>query len=198
MQTGRLHPLSPVQHSVYLELRLSTRKRQKVGSKSSLWKLTTMSRWRSRPKKMSSLARARVDQIATVLGARYTAMQQAGITDQITPLVDMAVNRLSTVRIIWPYHLALLPLNTYYHSLRPMYPLHPAYTLTISTPTILESWDPASRQMQHNNVESSSSNPWNAATVDVNVNLGPVPVKRIVVDVVFDALVPKTPRAIRI
>jgi len=192
------HLSSPAQHWVYLESRLSTRKRQKVGSKSSLWKLTTMSRWRFRPKKMSSLARAHVGQIAIVLDARYTAMQQAGIMDPITPLVDTVASRPSIVRIIWQSRLAPLPLNTYYHWQRPMYPLHPAYTLTTSTRTIHESWDPGSRRMQHNNVESSSSNPWNAAMVDANVNLGPALVKRTVVDVVFDALVLKTPRVIQI
>ena len=139
-----------------------------------------------------------MDQIVTAPDVRYTAMQQAGIMDQITPLVDTVASRPSIVRIIWQYHLAPLPLNTYYRSQRPMYHLHPVYTLTTSTPTTLESWDPVSHQMQHNNVESSSSNRWNAVTVDVNVNLAHALAKRIVVDAVFDALVPKTPRVIQI
>ena len=65
---------------------------------------------------------------------------------------------------------------------------------------IHESWDPdpASRQMQHNNVELSSSNRWNAVMVDVNVNLEPALAKRTAVDAVSDALAPKTVRAIQI
>ena len=79
-----------------------------------------------------------------------------------------------------------------------MYPLRPAYTLTTSTRTIHESWDPVrgSRQMQHNNAASSSSNHWNAVMVDVNVNLERALAKRIVVDVAFDALALKTARVI--
>ena len=65
---------------------------------------------------------------------------------------------------------------------------------------IHESRDPAqvSRQMQHNNVELSSSNRWNAVMVDVNVNLERALAKRIAVDVAFDALALKTARVIQI
>jgi hypothetical protein len=151
-----------------------------------------------RPKKTSLLERVRVDLIANAPDVRYTAMQQVAIMVKITQLVATAASRLSIVRIIWQYPLALLLLNTSYHSQRPMYLLHPASTLTISTRTTLESWAPVSHQIQHNKMELSSSNHWNAVTVDVNVSPGPALARRTAVDVVYDALAPKTPRVIRI
>jgi hypothetical protein len=65
--------------------------------------------------------------------------------------------------------------------------------------TIQESWDLHldSHQMQHYNLASSSSNHWNAVMVDVNVNRELALAKRIVVDVVSDALALKMPKVIQ-
>lgn len=142
----------------------------------------------------------RVGRIVIVQDVQFTAMQQAEIMDQNIRPVDMVVNHLSIVRIIWLYPLALLLSNTFCHSLLQMYLLRHVPILTTSTHTTPESWDQqmVSRQMQHYNMELYSLNPLNAVMVDVNVNQEPVLAKRTAVDVVSDVLVRKMLKVIRI
>jgi hypothetical protein len=198
MQMEQLQPRYLARHLVYRELPHSTRERQKAESRSKPWRSMTMSLYRFRPWRMSSLEHVLVGLIVIAQDARYTATQKGGTTVQIILHVDMGASRLSIARTIWPYHPVRPRSNISCRSLPPMYLHHRVPILAISTLTIRALCQMATRPMRRHSSACSSSSLLNAAMVVVNVHLVLARVRRNVVVVAYDALVRKMEKAIPI